>query len=498
MKTRLLILTALSAAMVMALLFLWACGGAGANGYGDDTVPAYSPLDEDANEYVSVYVPIPPTPEPTPIPTPEPTPEPTPAPKFARIQFAGDILLHTGPIGGARVAPGVYDFRPYTSNIRPFIDGDLAIANMESPVDALGGNRDITSWPLFNAPFEILYGLEYAGFNHLIFANNHTLDRRWEGMLNTLRNFEQVGFTWTGAYATRECSFVPTIKDVNGIMVGVLAYTDSLNWLDDWIPVDMRPYAVPRFRSHVMDDVPRMAEDIARIREYGAEFVIVSLHWGAEYVDHPTNMQRQIAMALVENGADVIMGHHSHTVQPVDWHYREDGTRGLIIYSLGNFVADQIGLNPPVPRTQYGMLVTVNVVKDSYGVVGIDTVEVLPTVFIRDRARVLGPLNNLLPLVNGEVPDFITDGPIRAWGRSAYAHVTSLIDAEFIAASHARSEAMLVRWAVEAELEAAGAALAEAEAAVIAALEALIEAEMAAQEALAAFEEAEAAALGAE
>ena len=438
----------------------------------------------DVGEYVEVVVEIPVVVEEE---EPEIEPEPLPEPIEIRIQFAGDILLHTGPIGGARTGANTYDFRPFLSNIRPFVDGDLALANMESPVDALGNNHDISSWPLFNAPFEILEGLRYAGFNHLIFANNHTLDRRWDGMLNTLANFELVGFSWTGAYATRECSFVPTIIDVNGIMVGVLAYTDSLNGLDNWVPEEMRPYAVPRFRSHVIDDVPRLAEDISNIREYGAEFVIVSLHWGAEYVDHPTNMQRQIAEALVESGADVIMGHHSHTVQPVEWFYREDGTRGLIIYSLGNFMADQIGLNPPVPRTQYGMLVSVNVIKSPYGVVSINSAEVLPTVFIRDRARVLGPLNNLLPLVNGEVPDFITDEPIRAWGRSSYAHVTSLIDPEHIAASHARSGIILARWSALSALAEAEAALAEAEEAVLSAQEALAEAQataQAAQEAL--------------
>jgi len=482
--------------MTMALLFLSTCG------------TQNEPVDEIAVAPQNVMptpapaeVQPPPTPEPLPSPEPEPEPEPDPLPDpiEIRIQLAGDILLHLGPINGARVSTGVYDFRPFLSNIRPFIDGDLTIANMESPVDAMGNNRDITSWPLFNAPFEILEGLQYAGFNHLIFANNHTLDRHWSGMLNTLANFEEVGFSWTGAYATRECSQIPTIIDVNGIMVGVLAYTDSLNGLDNGIPVDMRPYAVPRFRSRSMDSVPDMTEDINRIREYGAEFVIVSLHWGAEYVDQPTEMQRQIARALVEGGADVIMGHHSHTIQPVDWHYREDGTRGLIIYSLGNFMADQIGLNPPVPRTQFGMLVSVNVLKDSYGVISINSTEVLPTVFIRDSARILGPSHNLLPLVNGEVPDFITNEPIRTWGRNSYAHVTGLIDPNFIAASHSQSEILLARWAAEATLEEAVVAFAVAEATVLAAQEALAEAEalaLAAQEALAEAETAKLAMLG--
>jgi poly-gamma-glutamate synthesis protein (capsule biosynthesis protein) len=349
-----------------------------------------------------------------------------------RIQFAGDILLHRGPLTGARIDSHTYDFRPFLSYIQSYINGDLAIANMESPVDALGNNNGIESWPLFNAPYEILEGLRYAGFNHLIHANNHVMDKHWQGMLNTLDNFKRAGFTWTGAYATRECSAIPTILDINGIMVGVLAYTDSLNGLDNWVPADISPYAVPRFRSHTTDDVPRMAEDIKRIRTYGAEFVIVSFHWGAEYVSQPNDMQRRIAQALVESGADVIMGHHSHTVQPVEWFIREDGTRGLIMYSLGNFMADQIGLDPPVPHAQYGMLVSVNVRRDERGFVYMENAEVLPTVFIRDRNRILGASHHLLPLARGEVPEGITDSAIQTWGRSAYEHVTGIIDSEFI------------------------------------------------------------------
>jgi poly-gamma-glutamate synthesis protein (capsule biosynthesis protein) len=377
--------------------------------------------------------------------TTEPATEPPAEPVNIRIQFAGDALMHSGPIGAARTGQNTagyntYDFRPFLRDIAPFIRaGDLNIINMETPVDAYGNNTRIYGFPLFNVPREILPALSYAGFNHLVFANNHTMDRQWQGMLNTLDNFREAGFSWTGAYATRECSFIPTIIDVEGIRVGVLAYTDSLNGLDNWVPADMRPYAVPRFRSHVTDDIPLLLGDINRIRDYGAEVVVVSFHWGREYVDAPTNTQRQIAAALVDGGADIIMGHHSHSPQPVRWHEREDGTRGLIMYSLGNFLSDQTRLIVPEPRTQYGMLVSVNIVKELDGGIRLDSAEVLPTVCVRDfTGDTLGHEDavTILPLINGEVPDEITDEYFRAWGRRAYAHTTRIVDAAFITASH--------------------------------------------------------------
>ena len=370
-------------------------------------------------------------------PTPrevKPTPEPEPEPTEIRIQFAGDILLHRGPINAANVGPNTYDFRPFLRDIQPFVDGDLSIVNMETPVDVLGGNRDITTFPLFNAPFEILEALDYAGFNHLIAANNHSFDRGFDGLVATVQNFERAGLAFTGMYVDQEAFHVPTILDVNGIYVGIIAYTDSVNGLESLVPTAMRPYAVRRFRSHVMDDVPRMAEDIANLRTAGAELVIVSLHWGAEYVDAPTQMQRQIARALVERGADVIMGNHAHVVQPVEWHDREDGSRGFIMYSLGNFLADQTRLNPPIARTQFGKLVSLQVTRAPDGQITLEA-EVLPTLCMRDTSgRTLGIRDGIsvMPLIGGELPDTVTDEALRAWGRRAYEHVVRIVGEEFI------------------------------------------------------------------
>ena len=357
-----------------------------------------------------------------------PEPEPEPESIHIRIQFAGDILLHGGL--GAGTGPGTFDFTPFMWAIRPHIDGDLALVNMETPVDAFGNNQNLATWPRFNAPFEIVEALIYAGFNHLISANNHSFDKGFSGLVATLASFERVGISQTGMY-TNEADFnTPTIIDVNGIYVGVIAYTDSVNGLESLIPEDVRPFALRRFRSHVFDDVPYMAVDIADIREAGADLVIISLHWGAEYVNYPTNMQMQIAQGLVDAGADIIMGHHSHTPQPLEWHYREDGSRGLIIYSLGNFLADQIALN--IPATQYGMLVTAYVTKSSQGEITVYHANVLPTVFVRDPGRVLGSSYSILPIINGEVPYEVTNDHFRAWGRRAYDHVLRIVGEEFI------------------------------------------------------------------
>ena len=384
---------------------------------------------------VAVETPAPtPTPEPV-EPSPELEPEPEPDPIEIRIQLTGDVLLHRGPIEAARTGPNTFDFRPFLRDIKPFLDGDLVITNMETPVDVLGENRDITTFPRFNAPFEILEALKYAGFNHLISANNHSFDRGFDGLLATVENFERAGIAQTGMYVDEESFHIPTILDVSGIQVGIIAYTDSVNGLETLVPAAMRPYAVRRFRSHTTEDVPNMAEDIAWLREAGAELVIVSLHWGAEYVDRPTEMQRQIAKGLSDAGADVIMGNHAHVVQPVEWHVREDGSRSLIVYSLGNFLADQTRLSPPIARTQYGMVVSVQVRKEPCGEIRLVSCEVLPTLCMRDSSgRTLGIVNGIsvMPLIGGELPEFVTDANLRDWGRRAYEHVVRIVGEEFV------------------------------------------------------------------
>ena len=365
-------------------------------------------------------------------------PEPEPEAVTIRVQFVGDILLHpryTGSVETARIGPNEFDFKPFLRDIMDFVDGDLSIANLETPVDVMGNNQDLTTFPWFNVPFEILPALVYSGFDHLIFGNNHTVDRGFEGMLATIENLESVGLRQSGAYPNSDARNVPTIIDVNGVQVGIIAYTDSLNGNDWKLTPEQNTYVVRRFRSHVLDDVPAMIESANWLRGQGAEVVIMSLHWGAEYVNHPTETQRMIARQLVEGGVDIIMGNHAHVVQPVEWYYRENGTRGFIIYSLGNFLADQTRLNPPIEPTQFGKLITVEITRTPDGVITLDEVDILPTLTMRDwvgdTLRFRDDIS-VLPVIEGELPDFITNQNIRDWGRRAYHHVVGLVGEEFV------------------------------------------------------------------
>ncbi|MDR3207282.1 MAG: CapA family protein [Oscillospiraceae bacterium] len=372
---------------------------------------------------------------PTSTPVPTPTPEPDFSTPTVKIQMAGDIMLHIGPQRAAKTAEG-YDFTPYFSLIAPYLDGDLTVCNMEAPVDAYGENQKTSSYPQFNVPYEILPALKGAGFNFLLTANNHAYDMRWAGLLATRRNIERAGLDFTGTFETQEQYDAPKIVAVNGLKVGILSYSDADNGLSVLIPTEELPHAMRRFTSGSLDSLPDMAADIANLRAAGAQFVIAALHWGAEYRNAPTDTQRDIARALCDSGADVVMGGHSHCVQPIEWYTGPDGRESLILYSLGNFFADQIALDPPQPKTQYGMLISVSVRLDKAGALVWEGADYMPTLSYRyqDSASPTGTAYRLLPApeyAEAETrPDvFATDAE---WNKvkAAMAHVETIAGAD--------------------------------------------------------------------
>jgi len=104
------------------------------------------------------------------------------------------------------------------------------------------------------------------------------------------------------------------------------------------------------------------------------------------------------------------------------------------MYSLGNFFADQTALNPPIPKTQYGMLVSLQVIKESDGDIRLGTCEALPTLCIRDKSGTLGASHSVLPVVGGKIPAFVTDEGSLTMSARAYEHIVGIVGEEFMAA----------------------------------------------------------------
>lgn len=253
-------------------------------------------------------------------------------PSGADLLFVGDAMQHQGQLDQAK-AEGKgngYDYSACFSLIAPDITAaDYAVVNLEVP---LGGGPDYSGYPCFSAPDSYAEALVDAGFDMMLTANNHCLDRRDKGARATLDALDRIGVDHIGTYRNREerDSLLPFIRTINGIRIGFLNYTYGTNGIE------------PRDGAEVsLIDRDRMAREIKATREAGAEILVVAIHWGIEYVLLENASQRDIADFLVDQGVDLIIGGHPHVIQPMKVVRNEKEDKDvLVVYSLGNFISN--------------------------------------------------------------------------------------------------------------------------------------------------------------
>ena len=240
----------------------------------------------------------------------------------------GDNLFHCSVINTSFVN-GVYDFSPIFSEVKDIVQqADLAFINQETVM--AGTSFGYTGFPLFNTPQALAQTLADTGFHIVNLANNHAMDMRAAGLYNTLDLLDTIEeLTVIGARREGESARIVT---KNGITLGFLAYTHSLNG----IPL---PRDNPNLVSMINRDV--MAKEIAALRPL-CDFLIVSMHWGDEYRLQPGRDQISLAQFLAEQEVDLVIGHHPHVLQRVDTLPRPSGGETLVFYSLGNFVSHQL------------------------------------------------------------------------------------------------------------------------------------------------------------
>lgn len=294
----------------------------------------------------------------------------------AKLVATGDIMVHSPQL------PAYYDpktkryaFDSWFDQVRPILQtGDWVFGNLETPI--AGQDLKYTGYPRFNAPAELADALVGAGFQIVSTANNHTMDRGVPGIVRTLANVRRAGLVPVGTAADEADAVRLTIEERNGIRMGFLAYTYGTNGIP--VPAD-RAYAVN------LIDKEKIQAAIAELRDAGADVVAVSLHFGQEYHRMPNNQQILLARALIASGADIVLGSHPHVVQPyerVDIPASEspDGRvhRGVVIYSLGNFISNQSG-----DWKDVGVIFSVDIVKtelaDGSSTVEIRDVAATPT-----------------------------------------------------------------------------------------------------------------------
>ena len=268
-----------------------------------------------------------------------------------------------------------YDFHPEFDYIKDALsNADYTMANMEGTVGKYN-KSPYSGYPQFNCPESILTALKDSGVDFLTLANNHMLDRFFDGLKNTVTWVEKAGFDFVGAYRTKEERNTPKVYEVNGIKIGFVAYTHSTNSIErlaKGLDPGATEYGVPYIQK------ADIAGDIQRVRDAGAEVVIAFPHWGEEYVREPGASQMKYAKKLAAAGADIILGSHSHMVQPMMSRSMTDAsgrTRdAFVIFSLGNFLSDHV-----LQYTDCGIILEFTISENSDGTFSCGDIGYIPT-----------------------------------------------------------------------------------------------------------------------
>lgn len=264
-----------------------------------------------------------------------------PPDKVVHVTAAGDNLIHHSVMVNAREHAGGsgYDFKPLYSEVKYLIqDADVAVLNQETVISESNEVRGAEGGVLiFNSPPEVADAVIDLGFDVFTMANNHLLDMGTSGLEESInfwnRKAVENDLTVLGAYLDEEDANTIRVREVNGVKIAFLAYAEHINGFDALL--DDVPLRV--IKNDEEDVIERQIKQARQI----ADAVIVSAHWGAEDTTIVSDDRIELANKMVEWGADVILGCHTHTAQTMEWIERDDGTKGFVYYSMGNFICAQ-------------------------------------------------------------------------------------------------------------------------------------------------------------
>ncbi|WP_354542466.1 CapA family protein [Salinicoccus halitifaciens] len=276
------------------------------------------------------------------------------------ISTVGDIMVHDEQYWGAYVEEtDSYNFKPWFEHVKPYLEeADLAIGNFETTV--AGEDRGYTGYPLFNTPDEIVEDVKYAGFDALVTSNNHSLDMGAQGLERTVQMLEDADLDVVGTYdgAPEERH---VIREIDGIKVAMLAFTEMLNGMEG-------PYTDEEVYN--MIDViseENLTEAIDAAKADDPDIILTYMHWGPEYVEEPSDYQKEYAQFLADQGVDLIIGSHPHVIQRAEYLESADGeSESFVVYSLGNFISNQRleTIGPDFEPNEDGVILNFDIEKD--------------------------------------------------------------------------------------------------------------------------------------
>ena len=293
-------------------------------------------------------------------------------PPTIQIVMVGDMLMHGRVMDSGKKDDGSYNFDHLFENVKDTIENaDLALVNQET---ILGGTElGLSGYPAFNSPYELGDSLVSAGFDVILHATNHTLDKGKTGVLNCMNfwdtNYPDINYLGINKSQEEQDTDI-FVYEQDGMKIAILNYTYGTNGIPT--PSDM-PYIVNYMNEEKIIQDLKTAEEIA-------DFTIVCPHWGTEYVLTATSSQKNWAKIFMENGADLVIGTHPHVIEPVEMITDENGNEMLVYYSIGNFVNGTSGTGEGTTNRMVGGIADITLSMTEDGDVFIESYDVIPIV----------------------------------------------------------------------------------------------------------------------
>lgn len=318
------------------------------------------------------------------------------------ITSLGNIMFHESQIKFARTADG-YDFKPSFKYLKNMVSSsDLSLAVFEGSFV----NNNYQGYPLFRTPDEVADALKDCGVKVLNEASNHVFDGAESGMKRTRdaavkRGMDVIGIKNEGT----DKNYI--IKDVKGYKIGLVAYTYETEKIKGHRAVNGIPLTttgeeyINTFNYDELDDFySKLGTQIYNMKADGADYVIVSLHWGDEYVHKPNTYQTAIASKLNEMGVDIILGNHPHVIQPYKTLTAQDGHKTFVIYGQGNTLSNQSSVLLKEPGVEDGYIAQFTLDCKDEGI-SIKDYDMVPIFLYRETKNSGGYYNRIVPIVDG-------------------------------------------------------------------------------------------------
>lgn len=241
------------------------------------------------------------------------------------LLFIGDFMGHKDQINAAyNKETKKYNYTDSFKYIEKYLsDADLSIGNLEVTL----GVKPYSGYPQFSSPASYASAIKNAGIDLLMTANNHSCDKKKEGLEKTIKILDSLKIKHTGTFISKKEKQTPLIIEKKGFRIAFLNYTYGTNGI---------PPTSPNVVNYLKKDV--IIEDITIAKKAKVDEIIVFVHWGIQYKNMPSKKQKEWFSFFKSQGINIVIGAHPHVLQPIVFD-KEKGN--FVAYSLGNFISHQ-------------------------------------------------------------------------------------------------------------------------------------------------------------